>query len=369
MAAANGQVEQAVLWLQRMRKGLGLRDPANPLEAAPESFRSAVGAGQAPIVELRSGVEAVVSDFITGPAGDHRLVDPEAIDVTRLLVAASLNVWPSGVPARLQRGVDGENDPYSVAESIENLKWGKRSERLSKSTLLGECPRPKRMNRMSDAAITTFAEYALGQHPAPTRNCFSMSLHTLVLDDYRTIGVYVVEQSGTPAISWSDFGKGIDQLSAQIRAHEADFDLVVGVNEAGLAMAALLSKTRESRPALGYLRTKGLGIGDHVVDKRLSILPPSSESMDAVLLCDFEAKRGNAVASVSDHLRSTIPGLKRIYFAVMGALAAEKGPLLGDDPLRFVDLECSTFIQEASVDAVFIAAVMAESIDPPNRSR
>jgi hypothetical protein len=347
-----------------------LREPNNPLDAAPDVLRNAVGAGQAPIVELRSGLEAVISDYISGPSGDLRLLEPE-VDVPRLLLAASLNVWPTTVPARLQQGVKGENDPASKSLSIEDLNWGKRAERLSKSGLLGGHPSVKQVNKTSDDALMKFAEYALGQQPAPTRNSFSVALHTLVLDDDRTIGVYVVEPhgAGTPAISWSDFGKGIDQLSAQIRAHEADFDLTVGVNEAGLAMAALLSKTRESRPALGYLRTKGLGIGKHKVQEDASILPSSSESMDAVLLCDFEAKQGNAVAIVSAYLRSAIPGLKRIYFAVMGALASEEGPLLGGDPLCFDDLECSTFIQEADVDAVFIAAVMAGSIDPPNRSR
>lgn len=356
--------DEITTWLKLMRQRRGLRDPRNPLSSAPETLRNIVGANEAPVNELIMGLEFALSQFICGSDLDGDLLaDPD-----RLLLALSMNFWPCSRPVALE-----QSGGKATTRSITEVEWMQRATRLVDSGLIEGCTSLRQANRLSERALAAFAEFVLRQqHPNASRDYFSRSLRDLQYPGGQLAQVFEVAPHvpGTPAISWQDFGRGIERLAHQVREHDVDFDVVVGVNEAGLAMATLLAPVRNGRPAVGYVRTRGIGPGRHECIEEHSMLPSAAGAGDSVLLCDFEVKGGNSVAVAAGYLREFLPRPPRVYFAAMGALAVDSGPLpTNGDVLRLEGMTCYPSLEQADVEAVFIAAVMAGSIDPPNRSR
>jgi hypothetical protein len=341
-----------------MRRFKGLRDPRNPLSAAPEVLRNIVGATDIN-EEFIGGLENVLSLFIcngTPDAGPPR-------EPVRLMLATALNYWPSGVPAELEA--------LCTDRPIAEANWMNRAELLARSRLMALSERPEAAKTESTRSFHAFAVFALERRPPPERNYFSANLRPLLFSSERQIEVHeVASVSGTPAISWLDYGKGIQRIAHQIRQHGLDIDLVIGINEAGLSMSAMLSPVWQSRPALGLIRTRGIGPGLHQPILDASMLPRAASTAEAVLLCDFEAKNDNAPLVAADYVREHLPGVNRIYLAVAGALLSTDGGLPPDsEPLRFDNLACSQSIHEAGLEEIFVAAVMVGGIDPPTRSR
>lgn len=363
MTSAN----EIATWLKLMRQRRGLRDPRNPIAAAPESLRNIVGANEAPMTEFITGLEFALSQFICGGDLNGEVDEDALLDADRLLLALSMNFWPCVKP----QGLDLVPD-RAQARPVSELEWMQRAGRLVDSKLIDGCTSVRQANRLSEKALAAFTEHLLRQREsAAMKDYFSRSSRALQHGD-QLLQVFEVgpHVPGTPAISWQDFGRGIDRLTSQIREHDVDIDLAVGVNEAGLTMAALLAPVRNARPALGYLRTRGVGPGRHETVDEHSMLPGASAKADSVLLCDFEVKSGNSVFVAANHVRQHLSGSPRIYFAVMGALAVEAGSLPSSGgPLSLETLACYASLEQANVEGVFIAAIMMGSIDPPNRSR
>src|SRR5437588_6462113 len=88
-------------------------------------------------------------------------------------------------------------------------------------------------------------------------------------------------------LSWSEFGYGIELLMQQMRSAKNRFtaDVVIGINEAGLSIAAFLSGALMHRCPVGFIRM------DSSKTMRAEWLPSLNPGA-VVLVVDVEVKSG-----------------------------------------------------------------------------
>jgi len=116
------------------------------------------------------------------------------------------------------------------------------------------------------------------------------------------------------------FYTGIDFLKEQLRLREPAVspDLFVGINAVGMLVACSLSRAVQNisgRGLLGYVTTIGDG---HNIDKKATALPPSVREGDfTVLIVDSEAKSGNSLHNVCEHLKTCYKGNMTIKTCVL----------------------------------------------------
>lgn len=157
-------------------------------------------------------------------------------------------------------------------------------------------------------------------------------------------------------LSWSEFGFGIELLMQQIRSARSRVaaDIVIGMNEAGLSMAAFLSGALMHRCPIGFLR---MDASKSVREEWFPINPCAS-----VLLVDVEVKSGvtlkKAVAVIRHRLKP-----KRLYFACMGAQATTQEL---KDEITLEQLECKEALEKSKLDGFFAAFIgPPPSLEPP----
>lgn len=179
----------------------------------------------------------------------------------------------------------------------------------------------------------------------------------------RDVTLFTLPKRGTSGllnITWTTFGEGIECLGEQIKnyGHRPPIKACIGINDAGLAMAAFLNSSVLERKPLGYIRcealTEGVKIGR---DSLLPDLPPDP----TILLVDFEVKSGKAQKSIIEELREKY-GAPTTYLAVFGALTDSEDLKIGS----LDQLTSAKVLLEVGVKDIFAAATMHRpGIEPP----
>jgi hypoxanthine phosphoribosyltransferase/nucleoside 2-deoxyribosyltransferase len=159
-------------------------------------------------------------------------------------------------------------------------------------------------------------------------------------------------------LSWSEFGYGIELLMKQMRSAKSRFaaDTVIGVNEAGLSIAAFLSGSLMHRCPVGFLRV------DASKKKIREEWLPSINSGAVVLVVDVEIKTGTVLKKALSLIRSQLkPG--RLYVACLGAQAIAEQI---EDEITVSQLECGDVLKKSKLDGFFAAFIgPPPSLEPP----
>lgn len=156
-----------------------------------------------------------------------------------------------------------------------------------------------------------------------------------------------ITKPGTQTLlSWSEYGEGIELLIEQIHSARTHFavDAIVGVNEAGLSIAAYLSGVALNRCHIGYLK-----IEETVREEWLPIVGRGC----SVMLVDVELKSGGSLRKALSVIRKRLKP-KAVFFACLGAQA--KAAPVGD-VLTADSLESSEVLGKARLDGFFAAFI------------
>lgn len=158
-------------------------------------------------------------------------------------------------------------------------------------------------------------------------------------------------------LSWSEFGYGIELLMRQIRGSKSHFavDAVIGVNDAGLSMAAFMSGALLHRCPIGFLRA------DASKTIREAWLPPVNRGA-SILVVDAEVKSGTTLKKSLAIVRGRLKP-RALFFACLGAQASAHR--LGDK-IPLDDLEARGVLGKSKLDGFFAAFIAPPpSLEPP----
>lgn len=158
-------------------------------------------------------------------------------------------------------------------------------------------------------------------------------------------------------LSWSEFGLGIELLMQQIRSAKSRVaaDAVIGMNEAGLSMAAFLSGALMHRCPIGFLRV------DASKTVREEWMPSVSRGASVVIV-DVEVKSGVTLKKAVSIIRTRLKP-RRLYFACLGAQANGQEIM---DEIKIDHLECKDVLEKSKLDGFFAAFIgPPPSLEPP----
>jgi len=161
-------------------------------------------------------------------------------------------------------------------------------------------------------------------------------------------------------ISWNSFGKGINNLVEQIieNGSSLNIDLSVGINDAGLTMAAFINSRCFNRKNLGYIRTEKKH--GHILIAKESILP-ELPSHPSIMLFDFEIKHADVLSKIIGHLNNVYK-CPAYYFCVFGAMTEKKDLKIGS----IADLVSYEQIVNNNIEDIYISTIMhPPGIEPP----
>jgi hypothetical protein len=183
-----------------------------------------------------------------------------------------------------------------------------------------------------------------------------------VLADNHTVLLYArklsIPHPGMQTLlSWSEFGFGIELLMQQIRSAESRFevDAVIGINEAGLSIAAFLCGGLMHRCPMGFIRIDRSKL---IRDEWL----PSINSGKSVLLVDVEIKSGSTLSASLQIIRRQLRP-RKVFFACLGAQvnSSEIGEEIGLN-----ELESFEVIRKSRLAGFFVALIGPRpSLEPP----
>jgi hypothetical protein len=158
-------------------------------------------------------------------------------------------------------------------------------------------------------------------------------------------------------LSWSEFGYGIELLMRQIRSAKSHFavDAVIGVNDAGLSIAAFLSGALLYRCPIGFLRADA--------SKTIrEVWMPQVNSGASILVVDVEVKSGTTLKKSLATVRGRLKP-RALFFACLGAQAIAQQL---DDKITLGDLECKDILGKSKLDGFFAAFIAPPpSLEPP----
>jgi hypothetical protein len=188
------------------------------------------------------------------------------------------------------------------------------------------------------------------------------------------VPVYHLPNPGSASkldLTWNTFAQGIENLSGQIREYGLHVDVCLGINYAGLVIAAILKHAAydpDGDPVdLGYV---GCGTkGKERVIYRNSHFPKVRIDEPNILLVDSEVKTGSALVKVVEEVKRRYPKAT-LYYAVLAALLREGcRRLTGLDSLE-VGALLSSLCGEDKVEEVFLAFTMeGHGVEPPVHMR
>jgi hypoxanthine phosphoribosyltransferase len=190
-----------------------------------------------------------------------------------------------------------------------------------------------------------------------------MTIYTKLFtpSDDHTVLLYArklnIPHPGTQTLlSWAEFGFGIELLMQQIRGAGSRFevDAVIGINEAGLSIAAFLSGGLMHRCPIGFIRNDSKTIREEWL--------PSVNSVKSVLLVDVEIKSGSTLKAALQIIRKWIKP-KRVFFACLGAQVNSTS--IGTE-IRLNELEAYQIIRKSRLAGFFVALIGPRpSLEPP----
>lgn len=170
-------------------------------------------------------------------------------------------------------------------------------------------------------------------------------------------------------LTWESFGKGIENLVHQLEAYQKEnpkdqFDLCIGINDAGVVMATFLNFAAFGRKKIGYIRYQDPVEGEEY-DEESSLFPKIQSETPKILLVDFELKSGSILGDSVKRVKKKYPS-SEIYFAVFGATT--KGDDLKINSLE--QLEAGDIIERYGIKDFFLACTMhSPGIEPPYKLR
>ena len=158
-------------------------------------------------------------------------------------------------------------------------------------------------------------------------------------------------------LSWSEFGFGVESMMKQIRSIplRVRVEGLIGINEAGLAIASFLSGALMHREPIGLLRRDRSG------SLSAEFLPEIRDG-GSLLLVDSEIKSGKTLLEAMSVLNADTREL-RIFFSALGAQAV--GSRIPDE-LTAEDLDCASALNRAKLlGFCFPFIAPSPSLEPP----
>ncbi len=158
-------------------------------------------------------------------------------------------------------------------------------------------------------------------------------------------------------LSWSEFGFGVESMMKQIRSmpQRVRVESLIGINEAGLAIASFLSGALMHRAPIGLLRKDRRGL--------LSVeCLPKIRDGGSLLLVDSEIKSGDSLIEAMSVLNADTRGL-RVFFSALGAQA--NCPKIPDN-LTVDDLDSASALNKVKLEGFCFSFVApSPSLEPP----
>jgi adenine/guanine phosphoribosyltransferase-like PRPP-binding protein len=177
--------------------------------------------------------------------------------------------------------------------------------------------------------------------------------------------------ANTWEMDWQTYETLVRKLYGDLRRRAVHPDIVLGINEGGLAIATVLAGMLERKPT-GYLKHQGAPprkiVSEHMALPKVFSRKSSRETV--VLLVDSELKTGNALRAVFPELQKCYPDA-RFYYAALFARLNERYWKHGTLPapgsrIHYHDLLAATQIGTLGLEGVLFGGLFGEGrVDPP----